>query len=84
MRVHKNFGHQNNQVLVSETLKHREQSSKFTGEHPCRSGMSTKLQSKFVEITLRHTSLRIFRTPFPKNTLGVLILYFTCSDNGII
>ena len=35
--------------------------SKFTGEHPCRSVISVKL-------------LHIFRTPFPKNTSGRLIL----------
>ena len=27
--------------------------SKFTGEHPCRSVISIKLQSKFIEISLR-------------------------------
>ena len=27
--------------------------SKFTGEHPCRSVISKKLQSNFIEITLR-------------------------------
>ena len=48
--------------------------SKFTGEQPCRSGISIKLYS-----TLRHgcspvNLLYIFRTPFPKNTSGWLIL----------
>ena len=28
--------------------------SKFTGEHPCRRVISTKFQSNFIEITLRH------------------------------
>ena len=28
--------------------------SKFTGEHSCRSAISIKLQSNFIEITLRH------------------------------
>ena len=28
--------------------------SKFTGEHPCRSVISIKLLSNFIEITLRH------------------------------
>ena len=47
--------------------------SKFTGKHPCRSGISIKLQSNFIEITLRHACspvnlLHIFRTLFPKNT----------------
>ena len=47
--------------------------NKFTGEHPCRSAISIKLQSNFIEITLRHARppvnlLHIFRTPFPRNT----------------
>ena len=42
--------------------------SKFTGEHPCPSVISVKLQSSFVEITLRQGCspvylLNIFRTP---------------------
>ena len=28
--------------------------SKFTGEHPCRNAISTKLQRNFIEIKLRH------------------------------
>ena len=53
--------------------------SKFTGEHPCRSAISVKLQSKFIEITLQHgcspvNLLHIFRIPFPKNTSGWLLL----------
>ena len=53
--------------------------SKFTGEHPCRSAISIKLQSNFIEITLRHgcspvNLLHIFRTPFLKNTSGWLLL----------
>ena len=28
--------------------------NKFTGEHPCRSVISIKLQSNFIEIILRH------------------------------
>ena len=45
--------------------------SKVTGEHPCRSAISIKLQSNFIEIALRHGCspvdlLHIFRTPFPK------------------
>ena len=52
--------------------------SKFTGEHPYPSAISKKLQSKFIEITLRHEFapvylLRIFRT-LSKNTLGWLLL----------
>ena len=53
--------------------------SKFTGEHPCRSAISVKLQSNFIEITLRHgcsplNLLYIFRTPFTKNTFWRLLL----------
>ena len=53
--------------------------SKFTAEHPCRSVISIKLQSNFIEITLRHgyspvNLLHIFRIPFTKNTFGGLIL----------
>ena len=49
--------------------------SKFTGEHPCRSVISVKLQSNFIEITLWHgcspiNLLHILRTPFPRNTSG--------------
>ena len=53
--------------------------SKFTGEHPCRSAISIKLQSKFIEIALRHACspvnlLHISRTLFPKNTSVWLLL----------
>ena len=53
--------------------------SKFTGEHPCRSVISIKLQSNFIEITFRHgcspvNLLHIFRTPLPKNTSGWTLL----------
>ena len=53
--------------------------SKFTENHPCRSAISIKLQSNFIEITLRHgcssvNLLHIFRAPFPKNTSGGLLL----------
>ena len=53
--------------------------SKFTRERPCRSAISIKLQSNFIEITLRHRCspvnlLHIFRTPFSKNTSGRLLL----------
>ena len=52
---------------------------KFTGYHPCRSVISIKLQSNFIEITLRHgyspvNSLHIFRLPFCRNTSGWLLL----------
>ena len=53
--------------------------SKFTGEHPCRSAISVKLQSNFIEIAFRHgysplNLLHIFRTPFPRNTSRWLLL----------
>ena len=45
--------------------------SKFTGEHPCQSAISIKL--------LRHECFPVnlsyfFRTPFPRNTSGGLLL----------
>ena len=54
--------------------------SKFTEEHLCRSVISIKLQSNFIEITLWHgcfpvNLLHIFRTPFYKNTYGGLLLF---------
>ena len=53
--------------------------SKFTEEHPCRSVISIKLSCNFIEIALRHRCspvnlLHIFRTPFPRNTSGWLLL----------
>ena len=55
--------------------------SKFTGEHPCRSATSIKLQGNFIEIALRHECSpvnfqHIFRTPFLKNTSGQLLLKY--------
>ena len=52
---------------------------KFTGEHPWRSLISIKFQSNFTDIALRHgcspiNLLHIYRTPFPKNTPGGLLL----------
>ena len=52
--------------------------SKFTEEHPWRRTISIKLQSNFIEITIRYgcslvNLLHIFRTPFPKNTTGGLL-----------
>ena len=65
--------------------------SKFTGEHPCRSAISIKLQSNFIEIALRHgcspvNLLHIFRTPVPKNTSGGLFLPVTilCSAFALL
>ena len=51
---------------------------KFTGEHPWRSVISIKL---LIEITLPHgcslvNLLHVFRTTFPKNTSGRLLLLF--------
>ena len=53
--------------------------SKFTGEHPCRSAISVKLQTNFIEIALGHgcspvNLLHILGTPFPKNTSEGLFL----------
>ena len=53
--------------------------SKFTGEQPCRNVILIKLQSNFIEITLRHryspvNMLHISRTPFPMGTSGWLLL----------
>ena len=55
--------------------------SKFTGEHPCRSAISIKLQSNFIEIVLRQgcspvNLLHTFRAPFPRNTSDWLLLLF--------
>ena len=54
--------------------------SKFTGEHPCRSAISIKLRSNFIEITLWHGCSPVnlqhtLRNPFLKNTSGWLLLY---------
>ena len=56
---------------------------KFTGEHPCRSVISIKLFCNFIEITLRQlvspfNLLHIFRTLFPKDTSGRLLLKSDC------
>ena len=53
--------------------------SKFTGEHPCRSVISIKLLSNFIEITLQNgcssvNLLHIFRKPFLKNTSEWLLV----------
>ena len=53
---------------------------KLIGELPCRSVISTKSLSNFIEITLRYVCsplnlLHNFRTTFSKNTSGVLLLY---------
>ena len=53
--------------------------SKFTGEDPCRSMISIKLLSNFIEITPRHVCspvnlLHVFRIHFLENTSGGLLL----------
>ena len=53
---------------------------KFTRENQFRSVISIKMQSNYINITLRHgcsliNLLDIFRTPFPKNTPGGLLLF---------
>ena len=55
--------------------------SKFIGDHPCQNVISIKLLCNFIEIILWHgwspiNMLDIFRTPFPRNTSGWLLLYF--------
>ena len=50
---------------------------KSTGEDPCRSAISIKLQRNLIEIARCHECspanlLHIFRTPFPKNTSDIL------------
>ena len=50
---------------------------KSTGEDPCRSAISIKLQRNLIEIARWHECspanlLHIFRTPFPKNTSDIL------------
>ena len=55
-----------------------------TGEHPCRSAISIKLQNNFIEIGSPVNLLHIFRAPFPKNTSGWLLLsviYFSLCDS---
>ena len=59
--------------------------NKFTGEHPCRSVISIKLLCNFIEIALRHGCspvdlLHIFRTPFPRNSSGWLLLESSLSS----
>ena len=52
--------------------------SKFTGEHPCRSAISIKLESNFIEIALHHgCSLGVFfaRSLDVHNTFGWLLLF---------
>ena len=58
---------------------------KFTGENPCRSAISIKSQSNFVEIVLRHVCslvdlLHIFITPLQQNTPEWLLLTLANSN----
>ena len=53
--------------------------SKRTGKHSCRSVISIKLQSNFIEITLWYgcslvNLLHFFKINFPKNISGALLL----------
>ena len=53
--------------------------SKFTRAHPYRSAISIKLLCNFIEITLQHgyspvKLLHIFRSPFPRNISGGLLV----------
>ena len=63
--------------------------SKFAGKHPCRSAISIKLQSNFIEITLCHECspvnlLHNFITVFPKNTSeGLLLKYHQFSWHSL-
>ena len=50
--------------------------------------ISIKLQSNFIEITLRHgrspvNLLHIFRTPFPKNNPGRLLLEYLSNESEV-
>ena len=62
--------------------------NKFTGEYPCRSAISIKLQSNFLEIALWHgcspvNLLHIFRTPFLRNTSELLLLIIHVKSENI-
>ena len=62
---------------------------RFTGEYPCRSVISITLQSNTIEIALQHgcsalNLLHIFRTPFPRNTSGWLLLLHALVMNVFI
>ena len=57
-----------------------ENEHQFYRQHPCRSTISIKLKSNFIEITLwrgcSENFLLLFRTSFPKNTSrGMLLEY---------
>ena len=53
---------------------------KFRGEHQWQGAISIKLFCNFIEISLCHgcslvNLMHILRTPLPKNSSGVLLLY---------
>ena len=55
----------------------------LTREHPWGSVTSIKLQSNFLEVTLRHgcsavNLMQISRTPVPENSSEGLLLYYCC------
>ena len=67
-------------MFFTEAALQRCSFSKFTGEYPCRSTISIKFKSNFVEITLRHgysvlNLLHIFKTSFIKNTRARLLQF---------
>ena len=55
-------------------------SSKFTGEHPCRSVISVKLQSKFIEITPRHGCFLVKFAVYFRNTFLKEHLWMATSE----
>ena len=62
--------------------------SKFTGEHPCRSAISIKLQSNFIKIALRHgrspvNLLHILRTLFLGKPLGGCFWFYCNHFTGM-
>ena len=54
--------------------------SKFTGEHQCRSAISIKLQSNFIEITPRHGCSTVNLLHFFENTSSWEHLWWAASD----
>ena len=61
--------------------------SKFTGKHPCQSVISIKLQSNFIEITLRHGCspvslliLRLFSQSFCRGKIFFGIFHVLSSN----
>ena len=59
--------------------------SKFTGEHPCRTAISIKLQSNVMEITLWHECspvnlLHVFRAPLKAVLSRLYTVKFTWSN----